>query len=151
MAIVHETRREGEELARDGNTTGILDRRRSTLRRPDKVFVSSGRGKLGSITELRYGLPARITQVAEYVAPIRQCWATRSLHDKTEDGFLLLLSLPDRSAVIHFSDDFEDVIDREEDTVPYDLSSRTVVARDAVDMVIQVTTSFVVIVTESET
>lgn len=67
-----------------------------------------------------------------------------------EDGFLLLLSLPDRSAIIHFSEDFEDVIDREEDTVPYDLSSRTVAAQDGDAMVIQVTTSFVIIVKSSE-
>lgn len=73
----------------------------------------------------------------------------RPLHEM-EDGFLLLLSLPDRSAVIHFSDDFEDVVDQEEDTVPYDLSSRTVAARDFDEMVIQVTTSFVIIVTSSE-
>lgn len=68
-----------------------------------------------------------------------------------EDGFLLLLSLPDRSAIIHFSEDFEDVIDREEDTVPYDLSSRTVAAQDGDVMVVQITTSFVIIVNPSET
>ncbi len=64
---------------------------------------------------------------------------------------MLLLSLPDRSAVIHFPEDFENVIDQEEDSIPYDLSSRTVAAQDSDDMVVQITTSFVVIVTSSGT
>lgn len=144
ITIVCEPGREIEELAKDNSS------RRNAFRRPDRVFVSSGRGKLGSITELRYGLSARITQVAEYGAPIRQCWAVRPLQDEAEDGFFLILSLPDRSTLLHFPDNFEDVVDRGEDTVPYDLSSRTLVSQDANDMVIQVTTSFVVLVTSSK-
>lgn len=147
MTISGETTREGEESDAENRNTTLSGRRRRTLRRPDRVFVSSGRGKLGCITELRHGLPARITQVAEYVAPIRKCWAIRPSHDEMQDGFLLLLSLPDRSAVIRFSEDFEDVIDQEEDTVPYDLSSRTLAAQDADDMTVQVTTSFVITTT----
>ena len=149
MTIAGETTRDGEEPEPENRNMTLLGRRRKTLRRPDRVFVSSGRGKLGCITELRHGLPARITQVAEYVAPIRNCWTMRPYHDEMQDGFLLLLSLPDRSAIIHFSDDFEDVIDQEEDTVPYDLSSRTLAAWDGGDIIVQVTTAFVITVTPS--
>ncbi|RYP91367.1 hypothetical protein DL770_002507 [Monosporascus sp. CRB-9-2] len=134
IAIACESTKETEELARDTRNTSLLDRRRSVFRRSDRVFVSSGRGKLGGVTELRHGIQAKIGQVAEM-----------------EEGFLLLLSLPDRSAIIHFSEDFEDIIEREHDTVPYDLSSRTLAAQGTDDAIIQVTTSFIIVVTSSET
>ncbi|RYP05995.1 hypothetical protein DL765_009643 [Monosporascus sp. GIB2] len=105
-----------------------------STRETEEVFVSSGRGKLGGVTELRHGIQAKIGQVAEI-----------------EEGFLFLLSLPDRSAIIHFSEDFEDIVEREHDTVPYDLSSRTLAAQDTGDAIIQVTTSSIVVVTSSET
>ena len=148
MVIAGETVRDGEESVTGSKNTALPGWGR-VLRRPDRAFVSSGRGKLGCITELRHGLPARITQVAEYVAPIRKCWTIRPIHGGMQEGFLLLLSLPDRTAVIHFSEDFEDVIDQEEDTVPYDLSSRTLATQDSNDMIVQVTTSFVITVASS--
>jgi hypothetical protein len=60
----------------------------------DRVFACTGRGDHGAITELRYGIQARIQGSAEYHSGVRRLWV---LPDSSGEGYFLLSSLPDKS------------------------------------------------------
>ncbi|RPB10620.1 hypothetical protein P167DRAFT_490675 [Morchella conica CCBAS932] len=62
----------------------------------DRVFACTGRGDHGAITELRYGIQARIQGSAEYHSGVRRLWV---LPDSSGAGYFLLSSLPDRSSL----------------------------------------------------
>lgn len=115
--------------------------------RPDKVFTCSGRGITGTITELRHGIQARIGLEIMYSSIIRQCWAISDFDGTVEDGFFLLLALPNGSAVLHLHGDLSEPSEREHDTIPYDLTSTTLAAQEANDTIVQVTTNYITVVT----
>lgn len=74
----------------------------------DRVFACTGRGDHGAITELRYGIQARIQGSAEYHSGVRRLWV---LPDSSGKGYFLLSSLPDRSSLCFLtpSGDWEEV------------------------------------------
>ncbi|KAI1083620.1 mono-functional DNA-alkylating methyl methanesulfonate N-term-domain-containing protein [Whalleya microplaca] len=117
---------------------------------PDRIFACSGRGIMGAITEFRYGMQAKIGLDLTYSSHIRQCWAISTLDESLEDGFYLLLALPHRSAVLHLSGSLTEVSEKDDDTIPYDLSSTTLAAEDADNRVVQITTTHIILVTPTK-
>ncbi|RYP52006.1 hypothetical protein DL768_002802 [Monosporascus sp. mg162] len=93
IAIACESTRESEDLARDTRNTSLLDRRRSAFGRSDRIFVSSGRGKLGGVTELRHGIQAKIGQVAETLA----AQGTDDAIIQVTTSFIIVVTSPDTS------------------------------------------------------
>ncbi|KAI0161771.1 hypothetical protein GGR52DRAFT_139356 [Hypoxylon sp. FL1284] len=116
--------------------------------RPDKVFACSGRGITGAIVEFRYGVQARIGLDLTYSSNIRHCWAVSNLGG-SDDGFYLLLALLDGSTVLHLSSDLSEASEKDNDTVPYDLSSTTLAAQETSGAIVQVTVNYITIVTPS--
>lgn len=75
-------------LPPQGHATGKAER--------DRVLACTGRGDHGAITELRYGIQARIQGYAEYAQGVRRLWV---LPDSSGAGYFLLSSLPDQSSL----------------------------------------------------
>ncbi|OTB00057.1 hypothetical protein M426DRAFT_15804 [Hypoxylon sp. CI-4A] len=113
----------------------------------NKIFACSGRGITGAITEFRYGIQARIGLDLTYSSNIKQCWAIPDFDETAEDGFFLLLALPNASAVLRLSRDLSEVSEKDDDATPYDLSSTTLAVQETPGVVIQVTESSITIVT----
>ncbi|TPX14965.1 uncharacterized protein E0L32_004795 [Thyridium curvatum] len=119
--------------------------------RPDRLFVATGKGITGSVTEYRYGLEARIGPDVDYEVPIRDAWIFPAHLGCPDRGFHILLSMPDRSTVLHLSDDYNEIAETDPHSLPYDLSARTIVATQLSDtMALQVTENYVVISTASQ-
>ncbi|KAI1090177.1 hypothetical protein F5B19DRAFT_335218 [Rostrohypoxylon terebratum] len=118
-----------------------------TLCQPGKVFACSGRGITGAITQLRYGIQARIGLDLTYSANVKQCWALSNYKGNIEDGFLLLLALPNGSSVLHLSRDLSEASEKDPDATPYDLTSTTLTAQDANDAAVQVTPNYITVST----
>lgn len=133
----------------DSSTVPLSNNRSVVSLRPDKVFACSGRGITGAITEFRYGIQARIGLDLTYSSNIRHCWAISDFDGASEDGFYLLLALPNGSAVLHLSRDLGEASEKDHDAVPYDLSSTTLAAQETSDAVVQVTSNYVTVVTPS--
>ncbi|KAI4865647.1 hypothetical protein F4820DRAFT_284650 [Hypoxylon rubiginosum] len=143
------TSRAIEEHVVDSSTVPLSNNRSVVSLRPDKVFACSGRGITGAITEFRYGIQARIGLDLTYSSNIRHCWAISDFDGASEDGFYLLLALPNGSAVLHLSRDLGEASEKDHDAVPYDLSSTTLAAQETSDAVVQVTSNYVTVVTPS--
>ncbi|CAJ2514245.1 Uu.00g023640.m01.CDS01 [Anthostomella pinea] len=127
-----------EELTRSRGSTSSTRK----VTRPDRVFACSGRGTSGAIIELRYGIEAKIGLDLTYISPIKQCWALPTCYDDTlDDGFFMLLGLPDSSAILHVSQDLSDVSERAQSAVKLDLSSATLAAYEGDGIVVQITTA----------
>ncbi|KAI5861897.1 hypothetical protein GGS23DRAFT_573700 [Durotheca rogersii] len=137
----------GEEHEDNSATSCATDNRDPSSLQPGKVFACSGRGILGAITEFRYGIQARIGLDLSYSSNIRRCWAISPYMGAAEDGFFLLLALPNESSVLHLSGDLNEVSELDHDAIPYDLSSTTLTAQEADGVVVQVTTTYITIVT----
>jgi len=114
---------------------------------PDRVFAISGIGTNGAVTEYRQGMIASVGLDIDYQAMVRQCWIFPAKFDDVTEGFHLLLSLTDRTAVLHLSENLAEASEVDAGTVGYDLASRTIAARQISERtVVQVTeTSLVVI------
>jgi hypothetical protein len=112
--------------------------------KPDRVFAASGRGVTGTITEYRYGLPANVGLYLDTQTTVRQAWL---LSLQRRGSYILLLSLPDRTAVLELSEDLSQVEEVEADSVPFDLTSRTIgVRQDSTqETILQITESYLVI------
>ncbi|KAI5926216.1 mono-functional DNA-alkylating methyl methanesulfonate N-term-domain-containing protein [Camillea tinctor] len=139
----------GEEQDR-GSKASIASKVPPTWLKPDKLFACSGRGIMGAITELRYGIQAKTGLDLTYSSPIKQCWPIPILGETIEDGFLMLLALPNRSAILHISQNLSEVSEKSQDAVQFDLSSITLAACQTKDMVIQITPAFVTMITPDD-
>lgn len=127
------------------------DRPFNTFANPDKIYITSGRGITGAVTEYRQGIPANIGLDVDYQVPIRQSWMFPAHLEDSSKGFHILLSLPDRSAILHLSEDLVDAEEPDPEAIPYDLSSRTIAAnRTSSNMIVQVTENFLVISCETQ-
>lgn len=89
-------------LPPQGHATGKAER--------DRVLACTGRGDHGAITELRYGIQARIQGSADYSQGVRRLWV---LPDSSRAGYFLLSSLPDQSSLCFLTPvgDWEDASD----------------------------------------
>ncbi|KAJ3567767.1 hypothetical protein NPX13_g6655 [Xylaria arbuscula] len=141
MALVNSTtkpsRRDHKKLSKQPSTSrGIGD-----ITAPERVFACSGRDRSSAIVELRYGVEAKIGLDLLYTSPIKKCWPIPSLDPTTEEGFFMLLALPENSAVLHISHDLSKVSEKDHSQVMFDLLSTTLAVHLSRDTVIQVTTT----------
>jgi hypothetical protein len=95
----------------------------------------------GTVTEFRYGLEASIGLEMAYDAQIMDIWVLSSDSDAFEEdgGSLFLLSLGDRSSVLHLSNDASEIVELEPHSTKFDLTSRTITASMLGQAQIQVT------------
>ena len=116
------------------------------MRQKDRVFCTSGRGPRSSLTELRWGIQARIGLEFDYDQPVRQSWMF-PMESQGERGFYAVLSLPHSSDVLHFPGDLSNASALSPDACPFDTSSRTISAiQNDQGTIIQITetcTSFI--------
>ncbi len=123
----------------------------SDLSEPDRIFAATGRGVTGVVTEYRHGIPANIGLDIAYNVPIKQSWIFPADLSDAAQGFHMLLSMPDSSAILHLSEDLADVDEPDSITVQYDLSSRTIqAAQVSDDMIVQVTENYLVLVSATQ-
>lgn len=107
----------------------------------DRVFACTGRGDHGAITELRYGIQARIQGSAEYHSGVRRLWI---LPDSSRKGYFLLSSLPYRSSLCLLtpSGDWEEA----SDFSPLEMNETTLAAGSVGNLFsVQVTPSTIII------
>ncbi|KAI8628270.1 hypothetical protein F5Y19DRAFT_147161 [Xylariaceae sp. FL1651] len=140
-------------LTKDSGRNIILEQKRSSKRSssakkvhthllaPEKIFACSCRGAFGAITELHYGIQAKIGLDLLYSSPIRRCWAIPSFDGTPEEGFSMLIALPENSALLHVSYDLSEVSEKGQNTVQFDLLSTTLAVYIAEDIVVQITTT----------
>lgn len=103
---------------------------------PDRIFACSGKGRNGSIAEIRYGLESRHGLVIEYEGYIKQSWV---LPDTDENGLFFVLSLVEQSALLHLSSDYTSVPEVEQTETWLDLSSSTILVEQSGEFIVQVT------------
>ncbi|KAF4773658.1 thermotolerance protein [Colletotrichum scovillei] len=104
------------------------DRTLDHLTAPDKVLCASGNGPQGSITELRYGLPANIISYFEPL-PTRKVWVFR-----TADGtwpYQMLMASPGTSDVLLVSFDLSNAEMADPMTTQFDTECRTLAAQQS--------------------
>jgi hypothetical protein len=118
------------------------------IHRPDRIFTCGGKGVKGTITELRYGLEANIGLEIPYDAQIMDIWPLSSDSGEMDNnnGCLFLLSLGDRSSVLHLSSDATEIFELEPDASHFDLSSRTIAASQHGQTQVQVTERSIVFI-----
>jgi hypothetical protein len=122
----------------------------SRYRAPDRIFATSGSGRMGAITELRYGLTANIGLELESPPHARQVWMLPALDLSLTGGRWLLYALQDRTAILHLSEDLADLSDPPEEELKFDVASTTLAAHVRLDQhLIQVTSTATAIVTHS--
>ncbi|KAK6957381.1 hypothetical protein Daesc_000165 [Daldinia eschscholtzii] len=136
-----------EENNEDPNSFSLASNGNIVLSQQEKIFACSGRGMSGAITEFRYGIQARIGLDLTYSSNIRQCWAISDFSGLAEDGFFLILALPNESAVLHLTRDLAEASEKDHEAIPYDLSSTTLAVCEADGGVIQITTNYITIAT----
>ncbi|KAI1422290.1 mono-functional DNA-alkylating methyl methanesulfonate N-term-domain-containing protein [Xylaria sp. FL1777] len=107
---------------------------------PGRIFACSGRDASGAIVELRYGIQAKIGLDLLYTSPIKKCWAIPSFNGAPEEGFFMLLALPENSAVLHISQDLSEVSEKDQSSIGFDLLSTTLAVHVSRDVIIQITT-----------
>lgn len=118
------------------------------LRDADRVFTASGCGTKGSLAEYRYGLKAEIDLEFEYGPGVKNIWMFPCLYDSRLQGAHLIISLPDTSTAIQFSDNFDDASDLDQSVVPYELSSTTLALEYTDSILIQITQRSVTLVAQ---
>ncbi|KAI2625199.1 hypothetical protein GGS21DRAFT_312261 [Xylaria nigripes] len=123
-----------------------VEKKQGHMVAPERIFASSGRDVFGAIVELRYGIQAKIGLDLSYSTPIKRCWAIPNFEGNQEAGFFMLLALPENSALLHISHDLSEVSERGQDLMAFDLLSTTLAVYITRDIVIQVTSSTVTIV-----
>ncbi|KAF2967313.1 hypothetical protein GQX73_g6280 [Xylaria multiplex] len=116
---------------------------------PDKIFACSGRGVSGAIVELRYGIQAKIGLDLLYSSRIKRCWVIPNFTGIPEDGFCMLLALPENSALLHISHDLSEVSEKAQSVVAFDLLSATLAVHVSKDITIQITTMYATIVSST--
>ncbi|KAI1265782.1 hypothetical protein F5Y18DRAFT_46987 [Xylariaceae sp. FL1019] len=118
---------------------------------PEKVYMCSGTGASGSILEMRYGIQAKIGLDLEYPSPIRHGWVISKYEAIPDDGFWILLALPEHSTLLEISHDFSEVSEKDTHTTGFDMSSVTLAVHVATDFVVQVTTTGITVVSSHNT
>ncbi|KAI6776079.1 hypothetical protein HG530_000024 [Fusarium avenaceum] len=114
----------------DNTSKDVSTRRKAPMhlrQKPDRIFCTSGRGPRSSLTELRWGIQARIGLEFDYDQPVRQSWMF-PIEIQGERGFYAVLSLPHSSDILHFPADLSNANALSTDTCPFDTSSRTISA-----------------------
>lgn len=87
-----------------------------------------------------------------YDAQIMDIWVLSSEMDRfnSDDGSLFLLSLGDRSSVLHLSSDATEIVELEPHATRFDLTSRTITASMHGQCRIQVTEKSIVLISGAD-
>jgi hypothetical protein len=104
----------------------------------------------GSVAEYRQGLEVKINYEMDLQVPVRKCWIIECPTDSMEEGIHILVALPNRSTVLHLTEDLSQVEEKFQDSVQYDLASTTLAAQEFENVIVQVTTSSITIITLTE-
>ncbi|KAK1755781.1 mono-functional DNA-alkylating methyl methanesulfonate N-term-domain-containing protein [Echria macrotheca] len=116
------------------------------IRKPDRVFATSGNGAKGSITEYRYGLKAEIALDLDYGTEFKQAWLFPAEHLGNNAEHHVVLSMATCSALLLIPEDFSQVQEaKAADATAYDLSAPTLAMEYSDDGLIQVTKEWVVV------
>ncbi|KAJ4193419.1 hypothetical protein NW755_003411 [Fusarium falciforme] len=107
--------------------------------KPDRIFCTSGRGPRSSLTELRWGIQARIGLEFDYDQVVRQSWMF-PVESQGERGFYAILSMPHSSDVLHFPANLSNASALSSEVSPFDTNSRTIsVCQNDQGTIVQVT------------
>lgn len=101
----------------------------------------------GSVAEYQHGLEVKIDYEMDLQVPVRKCWI---LECPSEEGLHVLVALPNRSTVLHLTENLSQVEEKFQDSVHYDLASTTLAAQEFEDVIVQVTTSSITIITVTD-
>jgi hypothetical protein len=99
----------------------------------DRVFITSGRGVNGSITELMSGVKAKVTLDVEYGSPLRRAWVFRLPVKGVSTGFTLLLDLHSQTSVVQLTPDLEELKEHNAPESGFDTTARTLTASQLLD------------------
>ena len=122
-------------------------RRKLVLDDPDRVFVCSGRGSHGAVSEMRYGYEARVRLDIEGINyPVIETWAL-PLRAPTEglmmpempSSSFFLLSVGDESILLHLTADLKEIEEISQSSTWLDLKSRTLAASAYNGTIVQIT------------
>nr|XP_036575755.1 thermotolerance protein [Colletotrichum truncatum]KAF6782379.1 thermotolerance protein [Colletotrichum truncatum] len=115
---------------------------------PDKILCASGNHPQGSITELRYGLPANIITYFETL-PTKKVWIFQTSNPSWP--FQMLMTSPGTSDVLLVSSDLSQAEMAEPAATQLDTMSRTLAAAQGPDgTVAQVSENFITITSSSQ-
>ncbi|RSM08014.1 hypothetical protein CDV31_008317 [Fusarium ambrosium] len=118
--------------------------------KPDRVFCTSGRGPRSSLTELRWGIQARIGLEFDYDQVVRQSWMF-PVESQGERGFYAILSMPHSSDVLHFPANLSNASALSSEVSPFDTNSRTISAcQNNQGIIVQVTETSTSLVASSQ-
>ena len=126
-----------------GNQTSLWQS--PSLRKPDRVFATSGHSLKGSITEYRYGLRASIGLDLDYGTEVKEAWLLPSRDSSQEGGFNLLLSMPDCTALLYLPEDLSEAQETNSDALVFDLSAPTLAMASSGNFLTQVTKASIVL------
>ncbi|KAM0438853.1 hypothetical protein ACHAPT_001614 [Fusarium lateritium] len=119
-------------------------------RKPDRIFCTSGRGSRSSLTELRWGIQARIGLEFDYDQVVRQSWMF-PVETQGERGFYAILSMPHSSDVLHFPANLSNASALSSEISPFDTNSRTIsVCKNDQGTIVQVTETSTSLVASSQ-
>ncbi|KAK1594431.1 thermotolerance protein [Colletotrichum navitas] len=114
---------------------------------PDKVLCASGNGPQGSITELRYGLPANIISYFEPL-PTRRVWVFRTTDASWP--YQMLMASPGTSDVLLVSADLSLAEMADSMSTQFDTASRTLAAAQRPDgTMIQVSEKYITLISRN--
>lgn len=115
---------------REGEDPMLINYQREQLPKQDRIYVCVGKGAKGSITEFRYGLEAKLGLMTDFNMPVMNAWALLGDLCTVADyrGSFFLLSLVNRSALLHLSSDATEIDELDNDSTLLDLRYRTVAA-----------------------
>jgi hypothetical protein len=111
------------------------------------LFVCSGLGAKGTVTELRHGLEAQIGLYFDCEMPIMQAW-TLPINPTTGselDGTLFLMAMGSSTTALHLSADESMVSPCDQEILQLDLDHQTIGLSLYCDTVIQVTEKTVIL------
>ncbi|KAH8847312.1 hypothetical protein MCOR27_005196 [Pyricularia oryzae] len=94
---------------------------------PDRLFATSGKAASGAVIEYRHGFQADIGVQLDCDPTTTKAWLLPATTTASGSGHYLILTTPDRSTLLHLSDDLSELSCPEEDA-GFDLLSQTYVA-----------------------
>ncbi|TLS29912.1 hypothetical protein PpBr36_02848 [Pyricularia pennisetigena] len=93
---------------------------------PDRLFATSGKAASGAVIEYRHGFQADIGVQLDCDPTTTKAWLLPAAATASGSGHYLILTTPDRSTLLHLSDDLSELSCPEED-IGFDLLSQTYV------------------------
>lgn len=122
----------------------------SGSRARDQMFCISGRGKQGSVTEIRYGIAANIGWEIPYDSHVQRAWVFEANLPGVGPVHLLLLTLPEATDVLQVVQGSLEISRADFEELRFDTASRTLAAGlSSDDSIIQVTETSVTLVSPS--